>query len=663
MEARDTSIIGEPATQVAGIDAKFDYPGTPVLTDQLANILSTILTDADVYKKRFTAEILRDYNQYNGLLDDRDKMAWQSRMNVPKARTAVDISTARTVAALWSNDDFFDIYPYTKQDDALVEVAKKIVKWQFWKRGIRESVRTSIKDAMICGFGVMKVTFEAIAEIVSELQSGAPQESLRIRRGLRIDPILPTDFWIDHTGRNRFVIQRTKRTLSDLWAMAQPSIDPTTGMEVPPVYDPEVVKEITPGMSDQERESQASLIRRDTPHLAADQAVDVYEYWGDIYDPKNGVVLYKNVVCTFVGKGKTRIIRAPQKNPFKHGMAPFIVITPGLAPHQLYGWGLIRSVTLVQDGINKIFNLMMDKAALAVPQTIVYQNALKNPAQDFEGDVIKFAPGKVWVGKDPERPPVEIVEMSKGVEQSDVELFQILNQIYDTATGVNEFATGTQTSTNRKTRTEVEIRAGATQQIFNDVAQHIEENALSPLIKMVYLLTVQFEDQYQDTSLVRMFGDSEESLGILMSLQAMDPDSRWAAMFLDAEFRVNGVSLSITRQDRLNRITGFIQSLSVDPTMGMIIDKVELMREWVKDYDFPRDIVLPLGEALVQAAQMAQLQMMMQQMGLMPAGANKNNQAAANKAEAGNTAEGQANPETGQKQAEQEPSGPAGNPQ
>lgn len=622
LEARDTSIIGEPAQPVAGIDAKFDYPGQPPTIENLQNIMATLLEDADRYRRKFVAEILRDYNQYNGLIDDKDKLPWQSRMNVPKARTAVDISAARIISALWSNEDFFDIIPSVKQDDNLVEVAKKLVKWQFWKGNIREGLRTSIKDALICGFGPLKITFESKAEPAMQFSANP---SVRYKRGLRVDPILPTDFWVDPTGRNRFCIQRTKRTLSDLWALAQPVLDPVTGQTIPAVYDPEVVKTLQPGMQDVEREIQNSLVRRDTPYLAADQAVDVYEYWGDIYDPKNGIVLYKNVVCTWVGKGKVRIIRMPQKNPFWHGMAPYIVVSPGLAPHQLYGWGLIRSVTLVQDGINQMFNLMMDKAKLQVPNVVVYPNELKNSAEEFQGDTVPFKPGKIWQGKDPDRPPIAAVEGFQPISQQDVELFNILNQIYDTATGVNEFATGTQTSTNRKTRSEVEIRAGATQQVFNDSAQHIEENSLSPLIKMVYLLTVQYEDQYADSQLLKMFGDSERSMSILMGMRAMPPEQRWDAMYLDAEFRVTGVSLSITRNDRLQRITGFIQSLSVDPTMAMLIDKEQLLREWVKDYDFPRDIVMPVGEALLQAAQMMQMQQMMQQMGLMPSGTNTTN--------------------------------------
>ncbi len=621
MEARDTTILGAPAQAERGIDAKFDDPGQPIEVEQLQNILPTILTDADNYKKKFTAEMLRDYNQYHGLIDDRDKQPWQSRVHIPKARTAVDISSARIVNALWANDDFFDVFPYTKMDDNLVEVAKKIVKWQFWKRGIREGLRTSIKDALICGFGPLKVTFEAIAEPVMGLKDGSMQETgVKLRRGLRVDPISPMDFWLDPTGRNRFVIHRTKRTLSDLWSMAQPTVDPTTGEQIPPVYDPNVVRELTAGQVDPEKEVQNSLVKRDTPYLASDMALEVYEYWGDIYDPKNGVVLYRNVVCTWVGSGKVRIIRPPQKNPFWHQMAPFIVVSPGLAPHELYGWGLIRSVTLIQDGINQMFNLMMDKAKLQVPQVIVYPSALKNGAQEMEGDVIAFKPGKIWQGRDPEAPPIAPVQGFEPISQQDVELFQILNQIYDTSTGVNEFATGTSNTTHRKTRQEVELRSGATEQIFNDSAQHIEENALSPLIKMVYLLTVQFEDKYEDMSLLRMFGDSERSMQILQMVKAMTPDMRWEAMFLDAEFRVTGVSLAITRQDRLERINGFIQSLSVDPMMALLIDRVELLREWIKDFDFPRDIVMPIGEALVQAAQMMELQNMMMQMGLMPSG-------------------------------------------
>lgn len=625
MEAKDTSIIGPEAEPEAGFNATLNDTGQPLTDDQLATTLSQILNDADQYKQRFQAEMLREYTQYNGQIDDSDKSEWQSRLHLPLARQAVDISTARVIDALWSNEDFFDVYPYAKMDDAKVDLAKKLVKWQFWKGNIREGLRTAIKHAFICGFGPLKVTFEQRAVTVTKVgQMGLPETTTEIRKFLRADPILPTDFWVDPTGRNRFMIHRVKRTVADLWALARPQQDPMTGAEIPPVYDPNVVAEVKPSQLDQEAAVKESIIRRDTPYLNTDVAVDVYEYWGDIYDPKNGAVLYRNVVCTFVGKGKTKIIRKPQTNPYRHGQAPFIVISPGLAPGQIYGWGILRANTLISDAIDKAFNVIMDKFLLQVPSVVVYPTELRNQ-DEVSGDKIKWTPGKVWLGKDPERPPFAAVEGFPPIAQQDLQVLDRLTSFYQMFSGVNEFSTGTPQTDNRKTKEEVQVRTQATAQIFNDAAQHIEENALSPLIKMVYLLTVQFEDQYDDQNLVRMFGDNDEAIQVVQALKMAPPEMRWQQMYLDAEFRVTGITNAITKQDRLARLTGFLQSIAADPTMGMLIDKQRLLRLWVQNYDMPREIVLSMSDAILQGENMASLGMLMQQFGLMPQGGNANN--------------------------------------
>jgi hypothetical protein len=566
------------------------------------------------------------------------------------ARQAVDVSTARVIEALWSNEDWFDVYPYVKLDDAKTDMAKKIVKWQFWKGNIREGIRTAIKHSFICGFGPLKLTFDQRAMAITKAgPDGQPMESVEIRKFLRADPIIPTDFWIDPTGRNRYVIHRVKRTISDLWELATGATDPLTGASIPPVYDPVEVRKVKPAQQDMTREVQTSVIRRDTPYLASDMGVDVYEYWGDIFDPKNGAVMYRNVVCTFVGKGKTTIIRQPQANPFRHGKAPFIVFSPGLAPGQLYGWGILRANTLLSDAIDRIFNVIMDKTMLQVPTVVAYPTALRNP-EELLGDVPTWKPGKIWQGKDPDRKPFEAIEGFPPPSNEDMQILDRLMSMFQMSSGVNEFATGTPQTNNRKTKEEVQTRTSATAQIFNDAAQHIEENALSPLVKMVYLLTVQFEDQYDDQNLLRMLG-SVEAGQVVMALKQLPPEMRWQEMFLDAEFRVTGISQSITRQDRLQRLTGFLQSIAADPVMGALIDKSELLRTWVHEYDLPQNLVLPMSEALLQAENMAQIGSVMQMFGMSPgapAGQNKNNAGKANEAAAKEGAEQQTetNPES-----------------
>jgi hypothetical protein len=632
-EARDTTTIGPPKDPERGTAAQFNFPGQPLDTAKIVKVLATILEDADRYRRKFVAEQLKGYTQYNGIAEDQTKAEWQNRINVPLPKQAVDVSTARVIDALFSSEDWFDIYSYTRSDDAKVDTAKNMLKWQLWKSNFREPIATSIKDAFICGFGACKVTYRedlkpvTIVEFIPNPPQAIPsqdpmqppqlidtggthqfKQTMKLDKSLCFEPVVPTDLWLDPTGRNRFIIHKTKRSLSDLWALAADQTDPNTGQVVlPAVYDQTEIKKIKAGAIDSEREVQTALVRRDTPNLGDDMGVDVYEYWGDIYDPVNGAVLYRNVVATFVDK--RFLIRAPQSNPYRHGMAPFIVFTPSLAPHQIYGYGLLTSASMIADAINRVYNIILDKQLLNVPAIVAYPTALRNP-EEMNADKPKWTPGKVWLGKDPERPPFQPVTGFQEASEVDLQLLDRLVAMYQMATGVNEFSTGTPQTNNRKTKEEVQSRVEATTQVFNDAAQHIEQYALSPMLKMVYYLMIQFETEYDDENLLRMFPDPMQQQ-LIGSLKTMDAETRWKVLFLDAEFRVTGISLSITRNDRLQRLQGFLQSVISNPLLSPWIDYSEVLRQMARLTDIPPQIILPPALAMIQAQQQAQIQQMM----------------------------------------------------
>lgn len=644
-EAPDVTVQGPPAVAVRGLQATQNFDGVPASPADLERMFATILEDADRYRQRFVPEWLKAYMQYNGELQEDGKLPWQSRINIPKPKQAVDLSAARVMDSLFSNEDFFDILPFVSTDDVKTDTAKKLVKWQLWKSNFREPIATSIKDAFICGFGPLKVTYEETTRPVTTIAKDPATGTLSFqsieekKNRLRMDPVIPTDFWLDPTGRNRFVIHRVRRSISDLWNLAKDVTDPTTGLILrPAVYDKVKVDEVKPGDNDPERDAQDATIKRDTPFLSMERGVDVYEYWGDLYDPATGAVLYKNIVATFVNK-KT-MIRAPQANPFRHGNSPFIIFQPSQAPHQMYGYGLLTAGSRIHDGLNRSWNIIMDKMLLQVPTVQAYPSSLRNPS-DLGQDNEKFYPGRTWLGRDPEKPIFVPVAGFQPPSQEDFNVTNMLGSFYDQSTGVNEFATGTPQSDNRKTKEEVQARTGATQQVFNDAAQHIELTGLSPLIKMVYYLMVQFETNFDDPNLLQMFGEQQQP--IVQTLASLSPEERWQALFLDAEFRVTGVSLAITRQDRIQRLMNWKQIVSADPGMNAQTNRKEEYRWWLKLFDLPQQFQLDPQQMAVQAEeQMLLMQILGPTMG-QPAPGGENGQNAGNAARsAGKAAEGAA---------------------
>jgi hypothetical protein len=618
--SRDVPVTGPEAEAVYGVNATLDSEGDKARLDAtyLAQVFSTHWENADTYRRRFVPEWLKGYQQYYGDVEDRGKGTWQSNVNVPKPKQAVDTAAARIIDALFQNEDFFDILPFKRDQDIKTTMAKSSVKWQLWKADGRNAIETSVKDALICGCGFMKVYFDQEMESKSIVENDTSDPFARgpkfafkdveeLKSQLRLEPLLATDVWLDPSGRGDYVIQRIKRRLSDVWALAKDQKDADGNVSIPRVYDPEVVERLRAGLGDQRSATESAVIRRDTPHLQDDQSVDVYEFWGTLRDPKNGVVLFKNVLMTVAEKQFT--IRMPIVNPYRHKKLPFIMFAPEESPHQVYGTGMLFASLRLHDAGNRHFNVVLDKAMLQVPMVEIDPLAARNP-EELMGDKANVYPGKTFTRKSGDRQIFYPVEGFPPVTPEDLSFLGQIWSYYDIGTSVTEFATGQTQTNNRKTKEEVENRTQAAQQTFNSVARHIESNALSPLLKLIYYLTIQYVSDYEDETLMQMFTDDPQAADYVQSIKGMGDEERWQAMYLDAEFRVTGISLSITRQDRLGRISGFMKFLSANPQLMQLVSARGLVRDGLLLFDLSKDLLLQNEDALTQAIETQQLNMM-----------------------------------------------------
>jgi hypothetical protein len=627
--ASDVHDPGPEAKPEYGLGANFFYTGNKktITPDVLVGMFQTHFDYANSYRLRFLPDILDSYMQYNAETQASGKEPWQADIHIPLPAQSVDIAAGRITEALFGDEDWFEVDPNRNKDTLLTEFAQKAVKWQFSKsRGIFDA-KASIKDALICGFGPLKIHFEQVlepytdtewvpgrvampGEVIPRTGSWQFKDAERIVKRMRFESIVPTDIWLDPTGKNRWLIQRSTRGVSDLWPLTEDLVDPDTGSVIrKAVYTKRYVARVSPGMRDPQRDIDAQRIRRDTatPYgVTYDQNVDVYEFWGDFTDPNTGVVLFKNCVITFVDK---RIcIRPPQRNPFRHGKPPFIIFQSKMLPHQVYGYGLLHQNRRILYQMNQHCNVLLDKAMLQVPTLEYDQSASKDPAVQA-GSRPKFSPGKMWPRKPgPDKQIFYPVQGFQPIVPMDMVIIDRLTQWYQMASIVPEFETGTAMSTNRKTKGEIEMRMQAAQQNFNDAAVHIQEQGMGPLCRMVYMLMLQFEDQYDDDDLTRMFGDDQYAIQFITNLKSMSPAERWKECYLDSEFKAIGITNEQTRNRRLSQTSQFVSALSADPLLGMFIDKREQLRAMLPLFQQPKRMILDNADALLQMAQMAMIQ-------------------------------------------------------
>ena len=190
----------------------------------------------------------------------------------------------------------------------------------------------------------------------------------------------------------------------------------------------------------------------------------------------------------------------------------------------------------------------------------------------------------------------------------EIQVYRLLQEAFGVDTNVSEWATGDEGPQVRKTKAEAQIKVSASQQSFNAVGQYVEEHGLSPMVKRVYQLSIQYENNFTDPKLMKMFAQDHQAQQILSALSTLPLPERWQEMNLDAEFRVTGVTLQVTRQQRLDRLMNFMQVMGGDPQMATLIDKRELLRDLLIPFDLPKTLVIPQSEAMLQAAEQAVIQ-------------------------------------------------------
>jgi hypothetical protein len=627
--AQDLTIKGPSAMPDRGMGASFgsrgDIQGAST-RESIQRIFQSNLTRAEQYRITFEPDWLASYVQYHGAGEDAGKAPWQSQVHVPMSAQAVDLATSRIVSVIFQSDDWFSTKSRARNLDSRSERAKKMVLWQMDKGQAEDPIAQSIKDAMICGNGILKihVATEVEETVDTVWKPNPPADLLGVpidmggkwqfenkreeSKRMRFESLIPTDFWLDPSGLNRWCIQRIKRSLSDVWAMAENQYgDDGKTIIRRAVYDSEIVKMVTPGARDTRLDNMAATIRNERVPAVGDTTVDVYEFWGDLVDPANGVTLYKNIFATFINK--QYCVRMPERNPFLHKKAPFVLFRGKLLPHQIYGYGLLQQNLKLQDEMDRLLRLLCDKVHLSIPMVEVKDRKLRNPEQ-IMGDNLRVAPGKIWKVKDTpgdDTPAFTPVNAFQPPNEWEIQLYQLVQTAFQLTGQNNEFASGQTMTTNRKTKEEVESRTSAAQQNFNDAAQYLERTALTPMVNMVYQDMVQFEDDYTAPELMEQFSDNPQDQMVLQQLTDMPLAQRWKEMQLDTEFEVNGVTRDISRQQLLQRVQGFTASVQNDQTLAMLIDKRWELRQLLQAFDFGPEAVLPNADAMLQAQETAAL--------------------------------------------------------
>src|SRR3990167_7047640 len=550
-----------------GLEAalKLDPPAErALLKDQeVATFFQEAFRIADDTKRPRESTWKACWSLYNGQYDWTGKADWQSKINIPRVREAVDKAAATFKRSLLRMNQFYQIESETKQGIQMGLYTKSLIDYWLEHGDVNfiQELTSAFKSGLITGVSAMKVWWRwqtergpyvadklvkvPIIDPVTGQETFIEKETKdlstkdRIKGVLGIQSIDPFNLWIG--PRNSYKIERAYVDLAYLREMVGKG-----------VYDEEAVEKLGSGSPADKDKADAKKQAKEgisTPTGSHIKEIPIFHYWGPMYNSE-GELLREAITFTIAGEDHGLVIRKPLNNPFFHKKDPYVVGTPYNVPFTLYNRGMAEDILGVATMITELSNLIVDGAQFdALKAFTADKDLIQNPQDLMKG----LYPGAVILEKGLEnvnnKPVISPIDTGK-MPQEALAALGMLDREIQLSTSVSN-----PMPTKLASRTLGELQANQMSNLegLDDSARTLEETLIDPLLSKVASVIYQFHYDYTLPRLVENFKD------ISYFMYKMSPEERYATMIGGCRFKARGISIFLDKQQQLQTAVQFIQ--------------------------------------------------------------------------------------------------------
>lgn len=502
-----------------------------------------------------------NWDLYQGKQDFSYKMDGQSREVLPK----VAISAEQTAAMIKRGMVQFGPYYQVKIDPMLEPIVegRQIASIldcflnDLWTPNAGDTgnfptvVSDGVKQALFKSLFVVKVhgNYKKHRDFTFEKGNALLSEDDTERWHLRIDLVRVEDYYPDPTGAGLYEIHRVERDLHEVLAAAEEGI-----------YDKEMVNKLldtSQERPDDEELSDEERNQNETTHPSFRKRVVLDEFWGTLLN-RNGTIAHRNVVATVANE--KYLIRKPEPNPFWHQESPFCAAPLIRVPFSVWHKAIYDHATDLNIALNELFNLMVDGGMATVHGVKQLRiEDLEDPGQ-VEGGI---KPGITLAVKQTLPHNAKVLEtVSQGeVPQDAMAMFEMINREFVTASMTNELKIGS-LPPRQVLATEV-IESSQSQNLMLDgMVGDLENNVMSPILRKSWLNVLQMADVIPESAFT-----SATDRKVAMILMRAKPEERYALFANKAQFKVNGLTATLTKALDFQKIMALLQAVGTNPNM------------------------------------------------------------------------------------------------
>lgn len=362
---------------------------------------------------------------------------------------------------------------------------------------------------------------------------------------LSCDLVPPEHFYPDPTGRGLYEIHEVKRDYFDVLRMAKAGI-----------YNQAVVKELQPVSPVDKVDGED--IREFGAHLpSARHVVKLTECWGTFIDDKGDVVVEDSVATM---ANDNWLIRKPQPNPSWWKDSPFTAGALIRVPFTVWHKALYDVVVPLNEMLNELYNLCFDGGLASVWGVRQLRPAWLDDVTQAAGGI---PPQKTLTVNETMPPGAKVLEVvaSGSLPPEVFSLMAIIDKELTSASLTNEIRLGGLPPRQVKATEVVEANQSAS--VLMDSIVFDYENIISELLTKSWRMIVQNISDIDARGIVSAVGKRKAIALLELSKQA-----KLSLYGESCQFKVNGLSATMTRARDFQRILGLLQVVGANPILA-----------------------------------------------------------------------------------------------
>jgi hypothetical protein len=519
-------------------------------------------------------------------------LPWKNKTTIPKLSQIADTLQSYYLAALMPTDDWFRWEGSDEDSKSKANFIEAYMQTKIRQGNFRRVLEQLVRDWIIYGNCFAGVTYTRETAI-----SKVTGRELVTFQGPKLFRISPVDASIDPRAESFDRSPFIRRSFSTMADLIRKNSDDTSVK-----YDKKALKKMKGMRTSAQEDDWLELYKStgliidgfdDLGTYLNSGAVELIEYWGDVYDSSTDTLLRNRVI---VVADRSFIVRN-EENPAWSKKKPFFHSGWRTLPDNLYGQGPLDNLVGMQYRCDHLENLKADAFDQIIHPMILVKG---DEVEDFT-----FGPGqKIYCGGES---TVEFLRPDSSVLQANNEI-AIYHNLMELMAGSPKEAMGFRTP-GEKTAFEMSVLQQGSDRMFQDKLMHFEEYIIEPVLNAFFELIVR---NFDITDIAQVFNKNTKAFD-LIELKRED-------ILADGSLKPIGARHFAARNKRIQELQNFLL-IAQNPAIAPHISGVNSAIMFEEELGLDKWNIVEPFIGLQEQFQSAQLMREMQgAMGMPPEG-------------------------------------------